>query len=76
MSDYNKSEKTMRVAINGQTILEEEYDTSFNLFDNVTSNPFVFDIVLPLVDVIYKLYSSILTPYLQNSHKKKWLLTN
>ncbi len=59
MSDYNKSVKTMRVAINGQTILEEEYDASFNFFDNVTPNPFVFDIVLPLVDVTYKLYSSI-----------------
>lgn len=59
MSDYNKSGKTMCVAINGQTLLEEEYDASFNLFDYVTPNPFVFDIVLTLLDVTYKLYSSI-----------------
>ena len=59
MSDYNNSKKTMCVAINGQTLLEEEYDASFNLFDYVTPNPFVFDIVLPLLGVTYKLYSSI-----------------
>lgn len=59
MSDYNKSEKTVCVAINGQALLEERYDASFNLFDYVTPNPFVFDIVLPLLDLTYKLYSSI-----------------
>lgn len=49
----------MCVAINRQTILEKEYDASFNLFDYVTPNPFVFDIVLPLLDVTYKFYSSM-----------------